>query len=109
MDLEELAGHKGSAFGNIGLPPQPGQEQFENCLSIALHSCLQASAFTPIWLEDEVATAEDRGLHDSADSAISPQPWAAKLKTLLASHRDTVFLDHEFPPFPPKREVEFGI
>ena len=28
VDLEEIAGHKGSAFGNIGLPPQPGQEQF---------------------------------------------------------------------------------
>ena len=53
VDLEELAGHKGSAFGNIGLPPQPGQEQFENCLSMALHGCVQASASAPIWLEDE--------------------------------------------------------
>ena len=53
VDLEEIAGHKGSAFGNIGLPPQPGQEQFENCLSMALHGCVQASASTPIWLEDE--------------------------------------------------------
>jgi tRNA 2-selenouridine synthase len=53
VDLEEIAGHKGSAFGNIGLPPQPGQEQFENYLSMALHGCVQASASTPIWLEDE--------------------------------------------------------
>ncbi|MFN5249102.1 MAG: tRNA 2-selenouridine synthase, partial [Bacteroidota bacterium] len=53
VDLEEIAGHKGSAFGNIGLPPQPGQEQFENCLSMALHGCVQANASTPIWLEDE--------------------------------------------------------
>lgn len=69
----------------------------------------QDSPAGPIWLEDEVDTAEDRVLHDRADSANSPPPWAAALKTLLASHRDTVFLDHEFPPFPPKREVEFGI
>lgn len=53
VDLEEIAGHKGSAFGNIGLPPQPGQEQFENYLSMVLHGCVQANASTPIWLEDE--------------------------------------------------------
>jgi tRNA 2-selenouridine synthase len=31
-DLESIAGHKGSAFGNIGLIPQPTQEMFENIL-----------------------------------------------------------------------------
>jgi len=36
IDLEALAGHKGSAFGGIGLPPQPSQEMFENLLAIAL-------------------------------------------------------------------------
>jgi len=30
IDLEEIAIHKGSAFGNIGLPKQPTQEMFEN-------------------------------------------------------------------------------
>lgn len=37
VDLEGLANHKGSAFGGIGLPPQPGQEMFENLLATALH------------------------------------------------------------------------
>lgn len=36
IDLEGLAGHKGSAFGNMGLPPQPSQEHFENKLANAL-------------------------------------------------------------------------
>ena len=31
--LETLASHKGSAFGNINMPPQPTQEMFENLLS----------------------------------------------------------------------------
>lgn len=53
VDLEALAGHKGSAFGNIGLPPQPGQEQFENKLAEALQHCVQANPSAPIWLEDE--------------------------------------------------------
>lgn len=53
IDLEALAGHKGSAFGNIGLPPQPGQEQFENKLARALQDCVQANHSAAIWLEDE--------------------------------------------------------
>ncbi len=63
IDLEGLANHKGSAFGRIGLPPQPGQEMFENLLSCELRavSCEQntGSSKAPfrglggIWLEDE--------------------------------------------------------
>ena len=49
IDLEDLAGHKGSAFGGIGLPEQPTQEMFENKLSLALYSL----GNTPFWLEDE--------------------------------------------------------
>ena len=33
VDLEDIAKHKGSAFGNIGLPEQPTQEMFENMLA----------------------------------------------------------------------------
>lgn len=36
IDLEQLASHKGSAFGNINMPPQPSQEMFENLLSLEL-------------------------------------------------------------------------
>ncbi len=32
IDLEGLAGHRGSAFGNLGLPPQPSQKSFEAAL-----------------------------------------------------------------------------
>ncbi|MBI3139953.1 MAG: tRNA 2-selenouridine(34) synthase MnmH [Sphingobacteriales bacterium] len=57
IDLEGIAGHKGSAFGNIGLPPQPTQEMFENRLSCQLSACLSGSQdqnqAAPIWLEDE--------------------------------------------------------
>jgi len=71
IDLEALANHKGSAFGNIGMPPQPGQEMFENLLAQELWNVLadDHSSFSelknsanndqettvrkPIWLEDE--------------------------------------------------------
>ncbi|MDZ4808527.1 MAG: tRNA 2-selenouridine(34) synthase MnmH [Bacteroidota bacterium] len=70
IDLEGLANHKGSAFGNIGMPEQPGQEMFENLLATELrqqviensewkvgtasssHSPL-STHYSPVWLEDE--------------------------------------------------------
>ena len=53
VDLEGLAGHKGSAFGNIGLPKQPSQEMFENKLANAIKTELEKYPDKKIWLEDE--------------------------------------------------------
>ena len=67
VDLEGIADHKGSAFGNIGLPKQPGQEMFENLLATKLREKLivdrntlidstandQRNSTNFLWLEDE--------------------------------------------------------
>lgn len=53
IDLEGIANHKGSAFGNIGMPPQPGQEMFENLLAKELRKSLESQPESPVWLEDE--------------------------------------------------------
>jgi len=53
VDLEAIAVHRGSAFGNIGLPAQPSQEQFENLLALDLRKCREKDPSQPIWLEDE--------------------------------------------------------
>ena len=66
IDLEGLANHKGSAFGSIDMPPQPGQEMFENLLATKLleirsqrseTGSVPTGGFIPhtfsIWLEDE--------------------------------------------------------
>src|ERR1700722_20218290 len=50
IDLEELAHHKGSAFGTLGEEPQPTQEMFENELAVSLWNI---PASETIWLEDE--------------------------------------------------------
>lgn len=50
IDLEGLASHKGSAFGSIGMAPQPSTEHFENLLGMAL---LELDKKQPVWLEDE--------------------------------------------------------
>lgn len=54
IDLEGLAVHRGSAFGNLGMPPQPSQEMFENLLGEKLAALLQMPERPSIvWLEDE--------------------------------------------------------
>lgn len=61
IDLEAIACHKGSAFGNINMPSQPSQEMFENLLSEELRKSNDATEGSltndglrwPIWLEDE--------------------------------------------------------
>ncbi len=55
IDLEAIANHKGSAFGNIGMPAQPTQEMFENKLSLELSAISgeQSEPRSPLWLEDE--------------------------------------------------------
>jgi len=62
IDLENLASHKGSAFGGLGQNPQPSHEMFENLLAIELwktgNKCCNGNEQTKtidseIWLEDE--------------------------------------------------------
>lgn len=52
IDLEKLACHKGSAFGNLQLLSQPSQEMFENNLAMALFNNAADPSHT-IWIEDE--------------------------------------------------------
>lgn len=53
IDLEDLAKHKGSAFGNLEGIPQPSQEQFENNLALELHQQNRMYPNKHIWLEGE--------------------------------------------------------
>lgn len=50
IDLESLAKHKGSAFGNINMPSQPTQEMFENLLATKIMELNKAGM---VWVEDE--------------------------------------------------------
>lgn len=50
IDLEKLANHKGSAFGQLGEDPQPSSEYFENLL---FEKIQQLDSTKRIWIEDE--------------------------------------------------------
>jgi tRNA 2-selenouridine synthase len=87
IDLEKIAGHKGSAFGNIGLPAQPSQEQFENLLGMALLSLgidgKRSYNGTPIWIEDE---------SQRIGTVNIPQPFWLQMRS-----SPVYFLDIPFP------------
>jgi len=53
LDLEALACHRGSAFGDLPGIPQPGQEQFENHLAAQLYDLCNSSRDCEIFVEDE--------------------------------------------------------
>lgn len=50
IDIEGIANHKGSAFGDIGQDDQPTNEQYENNL---FHIWKDFDTTKPIWIEDE--------------------------------------------------------
>jgi tRNA 2-selenouridine synthase len=53
IDLEHLAHHKGSAFGGLGMPPQPPTEQFQNNI---YHEMRHLDKTKRIWIESESLT-----------------------------------------------------
>ena len=59
VDLERIASHKGSAFGDLGQEKQRTQEMFENELALALHAIAENET---IWIEDESRRIGDLNL-----------------------------------------------
>jgi tRNA 2-selenouridine synthase len=50
LDLEDLANHRGSSYGGLGMPPQPTQEQFENLVAMQWATL---DPQRPVWIEAE--------------------------------------------------------
>jgi tRNA 2-selenouridine synthase len=85
IDLEGLAGHQGSAFGNLAGIPQPTTEQFENNLALQLAAL---NLELPIFLEDEsMAIGQVRiplALHRSMQKA--PLLFLQKAEKMRLAH-----------------------
>jgi tRNA 2-selenouridine synthase len=79
IDLEQLANHRGSAFGALGMLDQPTQEQFENNLYDVM---CKLDLSKPIWIENENRTIGDK---------VIPQGlWQQMVKAKM------FFVDREF-------------
>lgn len=50
LDLEQLAHHRGSSFGALGMLPQPSTEHFENRIAVAWAGFRSQQ---PVWIEAE--------------------------------------------------------
>ncbi len=73
IDLENLASHKGSAFGALGLPPQPKTEHFENMLAMAWH---RTNPDLPVWIENESRLIGSVKIPDTVFAQILEAPVA---------------------------------
>ncbi len=89
IDLEGIAHHKGSAFGDLGELKQPSPEMFENILALKL----RAYGSRPVWLEDESRRIGDINMPLSFWNAMrgSPVyfldiPFEERLKYITASY-----------------------
>lgn len=69
IDLEGLANHRGSAFGQMG--PQPRNEMFENLLA---QQWLRQDPQRPTWIEDESRSIGSNFLPDRAYQALREAP-----------------------------------
>jgi tRNA 2-selenouridine synthase len=68
IDLEDLAQHRGSAYGSLNRLIQPTQEQFENNLAIQL---AKMDPQRPIWIEDE---------NQNIGKCLIPKPFWAQIR-----------------------------
>jgi tRNA 2-selenouridine synthase len=71
LDLEDLASHRGSAFGGIGLPPQPSHGEFVRRVREALE---QADPARALWVEDEGPFIGSVGVPADLQRAIASAP-----------------------------------
>lgn len=92
LDLEALAGHRGSAFGGLGLPPQPSHAAFQARLAAACAALDPARAAV---CEDEAAYLGSVGVPLALQALLRDAPWielsapiAARIARTRALHAD---------------------
>jgi tRNA 2-selenouridine synthase len=92
LDLEGLAGHRGSLFGAVAGRPQPGQKRFESMLLLALESLDRSR---PVVVEAESSKVGQinlppllwRAMSDAPTIEIDAPP-AARVDYLVCAYRD---------------------
>ncbi len=72
LDLEALANHRGSAFGALGLPPQPGNEQFISDIGWKICGMKKGRR---IWVEDESSMIGSLHLPEVVVGRLSTSPF----------------------------------
>ncbi|MEZ4798517.1 MAG: tRNA 2-selenouridine(34) synthase MnmH [Flavobacteriales bacterium] len=94
IDLEQLAHHKGSAFGGLGQPAQPTQEQFENNLAYQLS---QIPNECSVWIENESRMIGTMRIPDAIFNQIQEAPSIELTRTQALRIQDVIHQYREFP------------
>lgn len=94
IDLEQLAHHKGSAFGGLGQPSQPTQEQFENNLAYQLS---QIPNECSVWIENESRMIGTLRIPDAIFNQIQEAPSIELTRTQSLRIQDVIHQYREFP------------
>ncbi len=76
IDFEDLANHRGSAFGSDPVDFQPSVVAWENAVSIALMQHLQSNPKAPIFVEDEARRIGRICMPESLCKALAKAPRA---------------------------------
>jgi tRNA 2-selenouridine synthase len=100
IDLENLAGHKGSAFGLLGLPGQPRQEYFENMLAENLATMNKKEV---LWLENE---SRNIGQINIPEGLFSQMREAKVVEIEVAKEERTSRILNEYGIFPTDQLAE---
>lgn len=100
LDLEHIASHKGSAFGSLGMPAQPTNEQFENNLYDAWR---KFETGKPIWMEDESIAIGSVRIPDPLFSQMTMSPL---IEVEVPGDLRVERLVKEYALFPPDQLIE---
>jgi len=90
IDLEDLANHRGSAYGHLGKPEQPSQEQFENLIGLELANLKLTER---IWLENESRAIGKVNLPNAIYNAIR-NSVQVEMNTVDAVRQDRILKEY---------------
>lgn len=97
IDLEGLANHQGSSFGNAKTDGQPSSEQFQN----NLHAyCQSLDPSQPIWIEDESICIGNVSLPESLFRQMSLAPH---IRITAATEQRLQFLVKDYGDIDPQK------
>lgn len=94
LDLEALANHRGSAYGAIGMQPQPRQEHFENLIAFELG---KSNPEKVLWVENESRKVGSLKIPD----ALFDRIFASPLAEIVLDYEERVTrIEYEYGRFP---------
>lgn len=96
IDLEDLARHRGSAFGSLGQGKQPSSEHFANLL---YSEWVKTAGLEPVWAEDESRNIGSVFMPDNFYANMQQNPVVV---LMIPSEIRVINLVREYSAFPPE-------